>query len=73
MWLEEGLMGPSDIPGLPSQSCWAVMETNLWGLNISASSSADLESPHNRAAHGKEDVADLGESMKKTPEDLGYY
>lgn len=46
---------------------------SLWGLNISTASSADLESPQDRAGSGKADVTDLGKSKKKLPEGLGYF
>lgn len=68
---ERGTQEPSDIPGMPSQSCRAAMETSLWGLNISAASFADLESPHDRAGSGKADGTDLGKSVKKLPQGLG--
>lgn len=69
---ERGTQEPSDIPGMPSsQSYRAAMETSLWGLNISAASSADLEGPHDRAGSGKADGTDLGKSVKKLPQGLG--
>lgn len=67
------VLNAADIPGMPSsQSCRAAMETSLWGLNTSTASSADLESPHDRAGSGKADGTDLGKSVKKLPQGLGH-